>query len=73
VLFAGHFLFLDGRETTFPSRFTTAVLAAVEILNYTLTHGDSEAFGLLAADLEALLAGQPRFFDAKQPYAYCYR
>jgi hypothetical protein len=73
VCFSGHYLFLDGRETVFGSRFSTAVLAAVEILNHVRTECGPEGFAALAADLEALPGACPGLFDPAQPYAFCYR
>ena len=71
--FSGHYLFLDGRETTFNSRVPTTILAAVEILNYMKQAVGPDSFDSLSADLKLLPVECPGLFDPAQPYAFCYR
>lgn len=73
VTCSGHYLVWGENEAPFPSRFTVAVLASAEILNYVRTRGQLEEFRTLASELETLQALHPKFFRGSGTYPYCYR
>ncbi len=67
---SGHYLFIGGREVTFPSRLTPACLAALEIVQHAVETGlDSAA---LALELKVLAEAYPVLFGKAGPYSYCY-
>jgi len=71
ITFSGHYLFLKNREIPFPSRLTTANLAAVEILKEIQARKlDSRAF---SDELRKLPKLFPSFYAPDNPYPYCYR
>lgn len=71
VTFSGHYLFVDGREVPFPSRLSTAALAATALVNYAVKNPDRRE--PLVRELTALREWHEENLGPDQKYSFCYR
>lgn len=70
---SGHYLVWGQNQVPFHGRFTAAILASAEILNYVGGRCGNGGHDTLSSELDALISLHPGFFGGSDPYSYCYR